>query len=128
MSDVQCLSDGFECEPVYLHQFLARFIAVQHGHGAMREIECIGQKFAKLVVCAAFKGGRVDLDFERVAEPADDPVTRSVGDGLDREFAGGESVGRFFWRAWWHGVSRYKIVRFYFVGTEAFFVRLILSL
>ena len=72
-----------------MENFLAGFVALQNGHGAAGEGEGVGEEFAELVVGAAFEGGGVDFDLQRITEPADDRAARGVGDGFDGEGAGG---------------------------------------
>lgn len=46
-----------------MEDFLARFVALQNGDGAAGEGEGVGEKFAELVVGAAFERWGVDFDF-----------------------------------------------------------------
>jgi len=46
-----------------VEDFLAGFVALQNGHGAAGEGEGVGEKFAELVVGAAFERWGVDFDF-----------------------------------------------------------------
>lgn len=62
-------------------------------HGAAGEREGVGEKFAEFGVGAALLRGRVNLDLQRLAEPAHDGVSRGVREGFDRERTGGERCG-----------------------------------
>src|SRR5690606_38910642 len=95
-------ADFVEVEAVDAEAFLAGFFAGDHGDGAAGEAERVGEEVAEFVVGAAFERGCVDLDFEGVAEPADDLVAGRVGDGLDGDRAGaghGENQSRASARA-----------------------------
>lgn len=85
----EAVEDVGEGEAVEAEGFLPRGVAVEHGDGAARQAEGLGEEFAQRVVGAPFDRRRVDLHLERVAEPANDLAARGVGDGFDRECAGG---------------------------------------
>ena len=69
--------------------FLAGEITAEHGDGATRQAEFVSEKFAERGGGAALDGRGVDLDLQGVTEPAAHYAARGVGDGFDREGAGG---------------------------------------
>ena len=74
---------AFRIETFDTDDFLPGFFALEKGHGALGEAELFGEEGAKRFVGAAFEGGRVDFDFQRVAEPAGDLGARGVGQRFD---------------------------------------------
>ena len=76
-------ADFGEGEAGDVEDFLAGLVALQDGHGAAGKGEGVGEECAELVVGAAFEGGGVDLDLQRITEPSDDRAARGVGDGFD---------------------------------------------
>ena len=80
-------------EALDAEEFLAGFFALEKRHGAFGEAEFFSEEGAEFVVGATIQRGRVDFDFERVAEQAGDFRARGIWDGFDRERAGGGGHG-----------------------------------
>ena len=83
---VEDVGEGQAVEP---DGFLPRSVAPKDGDGAAREAKGRGEKLAQRLVGAPLDRRRVDLYLERFTEPADDLAAGGVGDGFDRERAGG---------------------------------------
>lgn len=80
---------GFgQSQAVDLDYFMTGFAAAEERDGAAGQAEFFRQKLQQCIIGAAFKRGCMDLDLERVAQPAGDLVARSVGDGLKAKGAG----------------------------------------
>src|ERR1019366_1330087 len=84
---VQLRADFGHRESGDADRFLAGLFAVGERDRAAGQAELVGEEFAERVVGAAVERGGVNLDFQRVAQPADDFAARRVGNGLDDERA-----------------------------------------
>ena len=71
-----------------LDKFLSRRIALHESDRALVSSECPCEKLAQSLIGFALQYWGVDLNFQGIAKPADDSVSRSIRDRLDFKTAG----------------------------------------